>query len=265
MIDALVFSRNRPMQLHCLLESIKRNTNLSKIKVLHRYDARYSDGLKLVQSANPGVEFLEEANFEVQVKSFLQGEEKYCTFFVDDIVVKDRIDFAQVCSVLESNHQLLTFSLRLGTHLTRCYPNNAEQQVPNGSINSGFFVWGWKGASHDWGYPLSVDGHVFRRSELEGWCNHLKFKNPNQFEASMQTIPSTFALQDHCVSYVISKIVNTPINRVQEEFKNRSEEVSIDSLYDSWMNGERLQFEKIFKLTNDGAHMPVEIPRGLRE
>jgi hypothetical protein len=264
MIDAMVFSRNRPMQLHCLLESIEKYTNLSKIKVLHRYDDRYVEGLKQVQLLHPSVEFLEEVGFESQVKSFLSKGEKHCTFFVDDIVVKDEIDFTHVCNVLENNPPFLTFSLRLGTHLTKCYPNNSQQQVPNGSINSGFFIWGWKGASHDWGYPLSVDGHVFRRAELESWCNHLKFKNPNQFESVMQSIPSTFALQDYCVSYVVSKIVNTPVNRVQEEFKNRSEEVSIDDLYDSWLAGERLQFEKVFKILNDGAHMPIEIPRGLR-
>jgi hypothetical protein len=264
MIDALVFSKNRPMQLHCLLESLEKYTNLSKIKVLHCYDEKFEKGLVELQLIHPKVEFLKETDFELQVKNFLASNEKYCTFFVDDIFVKDIVDFSQPCAILENNPQFLTFSLRLGTHLTKCYPTNSEQQIPDGQVSSGFFVWRWKGANHDWGYPFSVDGHVFRKADLESWCNHLKFKNPNQFESAMQVIPSTFALQDYCVSYAFSKIVNTPINRVQEEFKNRSEEVSVDDLYSSWINGERLQFEEAFKILNDGAHMPINIPRGAR-
>lgn len=260
MIDALVFSRNRPMQLHCLLESIEKLTNLENIQVLHRYDEKYQDGLERVKNLHKNVKFVDETDFESQVKSYLANGNKFCVFFVDDIFFKNKTDFSIPCQVLSSNPIFLNFSLRLGTHLNYCYPNRSEQSVPDGSINSGFFLWGWRGASHDWGYPFSVDGHIFRRSEISSWISHLKFKNPNQLESEMQTIPRIFAVQDACASFVHSKIVNTPINRVQDEFVNRAEGGSIDELYDLWMSGKSLGFEKALGIINDGAHSPIELP-----
>ncbi len=260
MIDALIFSRNRPMQLHCLLESIKKYTNLADISVLYRYDEKYQKGLDRVKELHRNVKFIDELDFETQVKNYLKYGQKFCTFFVDDIVVKNNVDFSFPCQVLESNPAFLTFSLRLGTHLTHCYPINSRQNVPNGNTNSGLFLWSWRNATHDWNYPFSVDGHIFRRSEIDSWVSHLKFKNPNQFESVMQSIPRTFATQDACACFIQSAIVNIPINRVQNEFMNRAESISIDELYDLWMSGKAFDFEKIYGIINDGAHSPIALP-----
>jgi hypothetical protein len=260
MIDALIFSRNRPLQLNCLLESLEEHSNLKDISVLHRYDKKYEEGLIKVKNLHKDVKFIEEQNFESQVKTYLKLGQKFCVFFVDDIVVKDKINFDEPCQILQSNPNFLTFSLRLGTHLTYCYPTRSRQVVPNGSINSGFFLWPWKGADHDWGYPFSVDGHVFRRSDAESWFSHLNFRNPNQFESEMQTIPRKFALPDGCVSYINSKIVNIPVNRVQNEFLNRDENGSVDELYEVWMSNKSLDYTKLFGFLNNGAHTPINLP-----
>ena len=260
MIDSLIFSKNRPLQLNCLLESISEHSNLTNISVLYHYDEKYQEGLAKVKKLHPTVKFIKEENFENQVKTYLCVGDKFCVFFVDDIIVKDKINFDIACQVLQNNPNFLTFSLRLGTHLTYCYPTRSKQNVPNGNINSGFFLWSWKGADHDWGYPFSVDGHIFRRSDLEGWVSHLNFKNPNQFESEMQSIPRKFVLPNACICHINSTIVNTPINRVQNEFMNRDENGSIDELYDVWMSGKSLDYQKIFGLLNDGAHTPIILP-----
>ena len=260
MIDAMVFSRNRPMQLHTLLSSMERLTNLKDVTVLHRYDDQYKPGLQRVIGLHPTVKFVEETDFEGQVKTYLKLGQKFCVFFVDDMIFKMPIDVAGPCAVLANNPNFLTFSMRLGTHLTYCYPNSSQQRVPDGSIKSGFFVWGWKGAEHDWGYPFSVDGHIFRRSELEGWTSHLRFASPNQFESQMQLVRGTFALPDLCFSMINSTVFNMPLNKVQTELNNRSESVSIDEMYSSWMSGMTFDYERVTGLLNDAAHSPVSIP-----
>jgi len=260
MIDAMIFSKNRPLQLNSLLESIKFFSNLADISVLYKYDDAYMPGLQKVKELHPDVGFLEEKDFESQVKSFLGRSKKFCVFFVDDILFKDQVDFDIPCQILQNNPSFLTFSLRLGTHLTYCYPTSSNQSVPNGAVNSGFFIWNWKQAEHDWGYPLSVDGHIFRRTDLESWTSHLRFKNPNQFESELQKIRKTFALPDGCVSYLNSKILNIPFNRVQNEFQNRSENVSIEELYDVWVSGKTFDFEKISRFLNNAAHVNIHVP-----
>lgn len=261
MIDTLIFSRNRPLQLHCLLSSLREYSNLpkGKVVVLHKYDTEYTEGLEEVKKSHSEVNFLEETDFESQVKEYMKLGEKYCVFFVDDIVVKDQIDFSIPCRVLDANPDILCFSLRLGLHLTDCYPANSKQNIPNGNVNSQMFVWGWRGSPFDWGYPLSVDGHVFRRSELEGWTSHLKFKNPNQFESALQEIPRTFAIPQGAVCHINSKIFNNPLNRVQDEFKNRAEtSITTQELNKIWLSGQEIDYSVFRGWHNPAAHTPVD-------
>lgn len=257
------------MQLHCLLSSIKKYTNLSSrnINVLHRYDEKYSEGLKTLKEIHTDVNFIQEQNFEKQVKDYLMSGEKYCTFFVDDMIVKDDIDFNVPCNILESNESVLMFSLRLGTHLTHCYPVNSFQKVPNGNVNSDLqvFIWPWRDAQFDWNYPLSVDGHIFRRSDVSSWTTRLNFKNPNKFEESLQVIPRIFPLSDIGCSFLNSKVVNIPSNRVQNEILNRNEEESIDDSYESWMSGKEIDFDLIKGFLNKAAHHPLSIPTRSRK
>lgn len=260
MIDSIIFSKNRPLQLHCLLSSLRSNSNLKQIKVLHKYDQDFLESLELVKQLHADVVFEEEENFENQVKTFLrESNNKFCVFFVDDIVVKDPVDFTIACSVLENNPDILCFSLRLGLNLNYCYPMSQIQTIPNGIVNSQLFAWSWRGSNFDWGYPFSVDGHVFRRSELESWSSHLKFSNPNQFEAVLQQIPEIFAIPNGMACHVTSKIFNNPVNRVQEEFKNRNESsVSATEFKDIFLSGKEIDFTKFRGFMNNGAHTPVE-------
>lgn len=256
----MIFSKNRPMQLHGLIESIKRLTNIKDISVLYSYDDKYKAGLEKVKFLHPEINFIEQISFENHVKEYLKLGQKFCVFFVDDMICKLQLDVNIPCSLLANNPNILTYSMRLGTHLTHCYPVNRPQRVPNGAVNSGFFIWQWKNSEYDWNYPFSVDGHIFRRSELEGWSSHLTFSNPNQFESQLQTISNSFALPDLCISSLNSSVFNIPMNKVQNEFNNRSENISIDELYDLWMSGFVFDSEKIVGFLNDGAHSPVTLP-----
>lgn len=268
MIDALIFSKNRPMQLNCLLSSLKENSNLQQenITVLYRYDNEFLQGLEIVKKIHPNVNFIKEENFEQQVKAYLKLGQKLCVFFVDDIIIKDSIDFEIPRIVLEDNPSILCFSLRLGTHLTQCYPNASKQAVPNGAVNSQLFAWGWRGGQHDWGYPFSVDGHVFRRSELEGWSSHLHFNNPNQFESVLQTIPHTFSIPQGMVCHLNSKLFNNPINRVQNEFNNRAESLHTAADFnDAWMSGMEIDYTIFKNFLNYAAHTPVSFKMRKRQ
>lgn len=259
-IDALIFSRNRPLQLHCLLDSIKRLTNLSDVSVLHRYDHRYKPGLEKLKTLHPDIRFLDEADFPKQVRQYLQCGPEFCLFFVDDMVVKDRVDLTVPCQVLRAHRELLTFSLRLGTHLTSCYMTRSRQCVPDGRVSAGLFLWDWRGAEHDWGYPFSVDGHIFRRQELQTWTSVLRFANPSQFEAQMQTIPKRSAVPPICACHLISKVLNMPLNMVQSEFNNRCEQGSVDELYQTWMSGKVLDYSRIIGFANAAVHQPLSLP-----
>jgi len=261
MLDVMIFSKNRPLQLDCLLTSLEKLTNIEmkNVYVLHKYEKEFKEGLNILKDIHKDVNFIEEDNFESQVKLFLMNGQKFCTFFVDDIIIKEEIDYRVPCNVLENNPQVLTFSFRLGTHLTYCYPVSSSQPVPNGNINSQFFVWDWRKSPLDWGYPFSLDGHIFRRSEFEGWSSHLKFSNPNQFESELQKIPKIYKLPELACCYLLSRAFNAPLNRVQDEFKNRNEGMSVEDLYSEWMRGKKIDSDSLVGFINRAAHHPVSI------
>ena len=266
MTDICIFSRNRPLQLHALLKSIQtRVMSYGNITILHRYDEEYSAALEEVKQQFPNCNFSEDNNFKDQVCDFLSTGGDHCFFLVDDIVFRKEIDLRVCENILKHNPNVLTFSLRLGLHLNYCYPMQEQQHIPNGQVQQGMFLWDWTRGHHDWGYPFSVDGHVFRKSQLLGWCKHLQYSNPNTFEGELQTIKHTFVVPEVCITGVESFLFNNPLNRVQEVYANRSENVTTESLLGLWNQGLEIDIDALGGVLNTAAHFVVELPTRSRK
>jgi len=259
MIDFLVFSRNRPLQLHALISSMKKYASGEyTVSVLHRYDNDFAKSLEEIMLEFPNVTFVEQNDFKQDVVQWLEKSKDQCSFLVDDIIFKDYVDFNVVSSVM-SNNPILCFSLRLGLHLTRCYTLDKDQPVPDGSVHSGMFIWGWKNSQFDWNYPFSVDGHIFRSAEMKDWASMIDYRNPNQFEDALQLIARSMKIYDHCACFVRSKIFNIPMNRVQDEYLNRHGDIGSDQTLKIWESGKRIDYIKFFNTSNDGAHSIVDL------
>jgi len=259
MIDFLVFSRNRPLQLHALISSMKKYASGEyTVSVLHRYDDNFVRSLKQIMIEFPDVSFIEQTNFRENALQWIEKSEGHCSFLVDDIIFKDYIDFNVVRGVM-SNNPILCFSLRLGLHLTRCYTLDEDQPVPDGSVHSNMFVWSWKNSKFDWNYPLSVDGHIFRSAEMKSWMSMINYNNPNQLEDALQLISRSMKIYDHCACFVRSKIFNIPMNRVQDEYLNRHGDIDSNQMLKIWESGKRIDYVKFFNVSNDGAHSIVDM------
>ena len=260
LLDFIAFSRNRPIQLHALLSSMKEFVNGSyRIRVIHRYDKEYSSSLEEVKSLNPEAEFIDERSFRDQVIEEVKNSSDLCAFLVDDIIFKEQFDATVPSLVLDANQSAFCFSLRLGLHLDYCFPTDSSMTVPNGNVFEGMFAWQWQGASFDWGYPLSVDGHVFRKSQILEILEAVPFRNPNEMESNMQAVIPHFTLPPHCVSFVRSPLLNVPMNRVQDEFKNRCLDVSVEQLHDSWKSGNEIDRSHLSGYINHGPHEPLAL------
>ncbi len=46
-------------------------------------------------------------------------------------------------------------------------------------------TWRWREAGGDWGYPMSLDAHIFRTGHLSRFIMELKYHNPNTLEGSL--------------------------------------------------------------------------------
>ena len=260
MINFVAFSRNRPIQLHALLSSMRNCVDgPHSVTVLHRYDSEYQASLdELVQEFHE-VRFVNETSFRDQVTKITSESGYFIAFLVDDIIFKEKFSVDVPVSVLNQVGDSLCFSLRLGLHLDYCYPVDRPMKVPDGTVSNGVFFWDWTSAELDWNYPLSLDGHVFRRDQMLQMISAIQFKNPNEFEAVLQFIAKQYQLPRICSSFVRSPLLNVPMNRVQDEFKNRCLDVTVESLHDLWRAGNVIDLTRLDGYINHGAHEPIEL------
>jgi len=230
MINAIIFSKDRAMQLRLLLESIQLNApNIFNLNILYKTSTeehkRGYDKLKFEcenLSNNNLISFFYEKNeFKKQTIELLNSNYDYSCFFTDDDIIYKKINEEQITNCF-SDIDLFCFSLRLGLNITKCYSMQSENVVIPLYQNDEIIKWDWSQHYMDFGYPLSVDGHIFKTKDILKLSSNIGFKNPNTYEAALQIYDNYPKFK--MASFKNSVLVNTPVNIVQNVFENRKGE-----------------------------------------
>jgi hypothetical protein len=264
--DLVIFSFDRPLQLYALLESIEKYiTGLGQIHIIYRasndqFSAAYEEVHKrfntpqfIKQGDNPRNDFK-----PLTLQATFSSPHDYVIFAVDDIIVKDFINITQCIELLEKFHAY-GFYLRLGKNLTECYSVNHPQKLPPlVEAEKGIFAWRFIQGEYDWNYPNTVDMTVYRKKDIKVNFEMLSYQAPNSLEGAWAgrgyTVNSLIGL-----CYETSKIVNLPLNRVQNEYSNRSMNFLMpDQLLNIFNEGLKISIEPLFKINNEAAHMAYE-------
>ena len=258
-MNIIVFSKDRAMQLELFIRSFNKyvkNFDVHVIKILYTYsDNNYKDGYdKLIDMKYPNVQFVREVNFKCDLQSMIDISDKYTVFFVDDIVFKSPVDFYdKQMEIFENDKQILCRSLRLYPGLTFCYTMNVSMNKPVFLYNNVYF---WRGQSADFGYPMSVDGHIFRTEEIIQYVNGLNYNNPNSFEGEMASRPMNIPKM---ICYNESIIVNNPCNKVQTNNSNLHGNVKVEDLNKKFLEGYTISMENIDGIKNISCHQEIEL------
>lgn len=262
MLDLMIFSKNRALQLYALLESIEKYTNPRDVtvNVLHKYEGVHAETLAEIKQRFQSCNFIEEINFKEHVEEFLSAPGTVAAFLTDDIILKEHVDILQIEQIMLSNPGTLGFSLRLGLHVYDCYALNKEQPVPLGNVYPpNLFVWNWRDAKMDWEYVFSVDGHIFRKGHLREWSSLIDYHHPNSYEESLQACRGIRELPQSMVCFVTSRLVNLPINRVQDSHQNRCGDIDSSYLLEKWNAGLCLDIDRYHRVLNKGVHSELEL------
>jgi hypothetical protein len=262
-VDLIIFSYDRPLQLYAFLESTEKYvTGLGKTIVIYRSSNQdFHDAYDKVQATCAWAEFWEQGlNPQVDfklltMKALNTTSSSYVVFAVDDIVVKDFVDLAECAKILESTGAY-GFYLRLGTHLTECYSCSAKQSLPYlERIGNDVLTWTLGRAPYDWGYPNTVDMTVYRKADVVKDLNSFHFANPNTLEGNWSVFSGRVA-QRKGLCFTETKIVNLPLNRVQNLYQNRNmQSFTPQELLVSFNQGLKMDIQPLFKIKNLGAHM----------
>jgi hypothetical protein len=262
-VAGIVFSKDRPMQLAALLEShaalVSRPCPLTIL--FQASTDEFATAYRELRGAwgGRGVAFTAQEDFRGDLIRMLEATRAAKLFFlVDDIIFINPFDLAEFAAFDTAS---FVPSLRHGACLRRCYSMAAPQTLPpfRASVApAGFLCWQWKDGALDWGYPLSVDGHLFDAAEVLLMARASPFANPNAFERALQTFAPCFA--DRLgVAYDTPRIVNIPANRVQSEERNRSGSVSEHELLEKWRQGYRIDVGRYAGLAPDAVHMELPL------
>jgi hypothetical protein len=262
--EGIVFSKDRPLQLFALLSSYAELVrDPPPLHVLYRasdeaYRTAYEEALRA--SPAPLGEVILEGSFREDLLALLDGIEAQRVFFlVDDIVFVREVDLAPLVRLDPSR---FVPSLRLGAHLSRSYTRGREQPLPpfqDGILDDpDLLCWRWRDGALDWGYPLSVDGHLFSTAEMRVLARTVGFSAPNSFEGALQDHLGRFA--DRLgVCHREARILNVPCNKVQGEFPNRFGAIDAATLLEVWQSGRRLDHRRLYGIVNESAHQEVEL------
>lgn len=224
-IAAIVFSRDRAAQLDLLLTSLELNAPglFDPVHVLWRVSGEpYERAYGVCAEAHPNAVFLREHAFAAQVAGLVLGT-GLVTFLTDDSVLFKPLGPGAhpPGTWLSARDELLCFSLRLGRNCDSCYPLARAQRLPAfEELDRETLAWSWGDADGDFGYPGSLDGHVFREETVLALVGDGGFTNPNTLE---ELFASRIAVDPRrsMASYRESHLVGIPVNRVNDTHPNR--------------------------------------------
>lgn len=263
-VQGIVFSKDRPLQLAATLGSfLEQARGAGPLHVLYAAPAaRYQVAYQKIQAeyGAPHVYWHKQGSFRTDLIRVLNSISARSVFFlVDDIVFTEPVDFGELSKF--DPHEFIV-SLRLGQNLTRCYMASSHQKIPiftRPATHSPLLSWKWSDGDWDWGYPLSLDGHIFSAAEMRMMASLVDYWAPNSFEGALQIFNGVFRSRAG-ICYAKSRIVNIPHNKVQKENRNRSQGKSAEELLAAWENGCRMNYQSLYGFHNRSAHEEIPLP-----
>jgi len=270
LLNVIIFSKDRAMQLDLLLQSILLNFNVEDYKLNILYKAsndEYNRGYNLIRDLYPQFSYKKEESFKEDLLS-LFDEYKYTTFLTDDDIMYrsfklNNDELHNIFMLTNAN----CFSLRLGLNTRHCYTMQRLNDLKNFKTHNFYYdtdliepVISWKvgDGTNDYAYPMSVDGHIFKTDYIKNLCEVLEYTNPNLFEAML----SNFSKSEMIISsYNQNKLVNSPINRVQNTFHNLSGikyKYSAEDLNEMFLDDVCFDFNKMKFNEITGCHQEIQ-------
>jgi len=270
-MNVVIFSKDRAAQLDLLLRSMEKNFveySHQNITVIFRASNQsFVDGYKKLikkwgrKDKTTGYiswKNEEQTSFKEATISAIEPTREFTMFLVDDIVFTHEFSMKDPeFRFFQSDKDILNLSLRLDPNKTYCYSLDQPMVVPE-SHSKEFFCYPWHGKDGDFGYPMSVDGAVFRTEEILPLVCRLSYWTPNSFEATLSQNPIQHPF---LLAYHQAKLVNVPANRTQDTFKNRHanlEEAQLSKLNDLYVQGMEIDYEPFHGLETSSVHFEMK-------
>jgi len=266
LVHLVVFSKDRPLQLHGMLTSVFRHwLGAFAVSVLVRNGPEYESAYgEVVAEFEDRVFFEGEADFADDLDLLVGKEDApLLAFGCDDVVYTLPVDVRVVAAAFRADPGLLGVSLRLGRH-TRADMFGRELAQPAFALPPGGvrtfeeytpdlgapdLAWDAAGAQGDWGYPWEVLGTVYPTEYVLATVAALRgVRNPSTLEdAGWRAWGKHAGGRSRMQAFAQARLVVPTVNLVQTEFGNGivgPGGLDPAFLLDCWTRGLRLDVER---------------------
>ena len=272
MIQIIVFSFNRALQLEALLSSIRRYWTRTAYRLTVIYNTSGDDferGYTLLKRDFPDFQFVKEtrsdhpwhssdyfrffnwkkilhypnlrrqhSDFRDLLLGILSGSSAPYTMFLtdDSVFIRDVALSDKTLSFIDEAVTQNQISLRLGKRVSAC-----PSDIP---VQDGCLVWHFHQYPMEtsWGYSFSVDAHIYSTSLMRQILGRVIFNNPNTLEGVACHYVRTRKLLDSGLTFEEPFILSFPLNRVQDVADNKSLGVLAEFLNELYLDGKRLEY-----------------------
>lgn len=277
MLQIVIFSFNRAIQLDTLIFSFLRHWKSPEYRIDVLYNTsseEFEKGYALLQQKltdHPEVRFSKEQNkpsaltlsdfmnpynlkhlwenpklrnpktdFRSRLISLLTGNEsRQVMFLTDDAVFIHDVDVSEeTLNWVSAEPRERQFSLRIGVGMNHQPATGIEER-------DGQLSWDMSRMknSTSWGYPFSVDAHIYDKKEVVKLFRKLVFANPNTLEAYINGQVSRTKMFVNAKAPVQAKLLSFPINMVQSVIANENLGVSPVMLNEYYLNGYTFEYQ----------------------
>ena len=256
MATIIVFSKDRPMQLHAYLESLIRASGCRQQQIYVLYKEVAPICYDKVISFFPDVNWAAEDCFIDQLRDIVSRSDEYIMFGCDDVVFTDYISLQKTEQLLKENEDIFGFSFRLGKNI-RPIPTNITKK---GDI----FIWDWTENTWHYGYPWELDCTLYRKTDVIKIINQAgDVKSPNYLEAIPEDDPTDYIDRKKLAAYYDNgKAIVITVNRVQDTHINDTDETGQTdtlSLFIRYQYEDRyLDLDKLWNCKADKIHVGNE-------
>ena len=262
MINVVIFSKDRPAQLELLLRSMKRffvEWNKVHTSILYRHTTEdYRVGHEKTKRHHPEFSYVLEqpGKFKEQTVSLIKEENQATMFFVDDMVFKNYLALrSDPIRKFLADDNILCVAIRICPRINYCYTEKRDTPPPRFSED---FRWFWKDPQlkGDFSYPMSLDGNIFKTSDILPLLKEFFYENPNTLEGTLALNPIN---KPYMICFPDTLVFNIPVNKVQTANGNHCGNIPAKYLNDQFNSLKRISMSNLEFFKNTACHQEMPL------
>ena len=249
MASVIVFSKDRPMQLHAYLESILHFSDIEEHQISIIYVESDHILYDRVKCEFPAAKWIRQKDFYADTLSCIQDAEDVVMFGCDDVIFTGVFNIQIIEEILGNESSIWGFSLRL--------VRNIAPFPPQAIVSKDFCIWDWTMVeSPHFAYPWELDCTLYRKEDVLAIMNRIGagvLRNQNDLEAVPANNAQWLIPKKRMCAYMQSKAFVITVNRVQDDYPNiydNTKKTDVQTLAELYnREGKTLDVERIAELS----------------